>query len=126
MQLLVEIEEQQDLQLLMQLLERLKISYVTLPAQEDGEKRSMKPSAETQRKTLGQKSFDIDEIERLCNELYARKVSEQDLQRIKLLLGQYFADRASDLADEVWKKKQLTEEKILQKHRRTAYRRDPV
>lgn len=58
--------------------------------------------------------------------LYARKVSEQDLQRIKILLGQYFADQASALADEVWEKKQLTEEKILQKHRRTPYRREPL
>ncbi len=56
--------------------------------------------------------------------LYAREVSEQDLQRIKLLLGQYFADRASDLADEAWEKKQLTEEEILKKHRRTPYRRE--
>ena len=56
--------------------------------------------------------------------LYARNVSEEDLQKIKLLLGQYFANRASDLADEIWDKKQLTEEKILQKHRRTPSRRE--
>jgi len=32
---------------------------------------------------------------------------------IKLLLGQYFADQASDLADKVWEKKPLSEAKIL-------------
>jgi len=37
--------------------------------------------------------------------LYARNVSEQDLVQIKLILGQYFADKASDLADKVWEKK---------------------
>lgn len=55
--------------------------------------------------------------------LYARKVSEPDLVQIKLLLGQYFADKASDLADKVWDEKKLTEEKILGKHRRTPYPR---
>ncbi|MBP6812446.1 MAG: hypothetical protein KA138_13045, partial [Saprospiraceae bacterium] len=55
--------------------------------------------------------------------LYARKVSEQDLVQIKLLLGQYFADKASDLADKVWEEKKLTEGKILGKHRRTPYPR---
>jgi hypothetical protein len=55
--------------------------------------------------------------------LYARNVSEQDLVQIKLILGQYFADKASDLADKVWEEKNLTEEKILGKHRRTSYHR---
>ena len=31
--------------------------------------------------------------------LYARKVSDRDLLQIKTLLGQYFAYKASDLAD---------------------------
>lgn len=53
--------------------------------------------------------------------LYARKVSEQDLAQIKRLLGQYFADKASDLADKVWDEKGLTEEKILAKHRRSPH-----
>lgn len=58
--------------------------------------------------------------------LYARKVSDRDLLQIKTLLGQYFADKASDLADQVWEEKKLTEEKILSKHRRTPYRQKPV
>jgi len=51
--------------------------------------------------------------------LYARKVSDRDLLQIKTLLGQYFADK-------VWEEKKLTEEKILGKHQRTPYRREPV
>ena len=58
--------------------------------------------------------------------LYARKVSDRDLLQIKTLLGQYFADKASDLADQIWEEKKLTEGKILSKHRRTPYRQEPV
>ncbi len=47
--------------------------------------------------------------------LYARRVPEQDLQEIKKLLAQYFMDKASDLADEIWDEKGLTEEKLLKK-----------
>ncbi len=45
--------------------------------------------------------------------LYARRVPEQDLLEIKRLLAQYFMDKASDLADQVWDEKGLTEEEIL-------------
>ncbi|MDZ4679298.1 MAG: hypothetical protein SH848_20205 [Saprospiraceae bacterium] len=53
--------------------------------------------------------------------LYARRVSEQDLLEIKRLLAKYFMDKASDLADQVWDEKGLTEEEILAQHRRTPY-----
>ncbi|MFM9947084.1 MAG: hypothetical protein ACKV1O_04025 [Saprospiraceae bacterium] len=53
--------------------------------------------------------------------LYARRVPEQDLLEIKRLLAQYFMDKASDLADQVWDEKGLTEEEILKQHRRTPY-----
>lgn len=55
--------------------------------------------------------------------IYARTVDEKDLKEIKRLLGRYFADKASDLADKIWEDKELTEEKILDKYRRTPYRR---
>ncbi|MDX2282285.1 MAG: hypothetical protein NW218_22030 [Saprospiraceae bacterium] len=55
--------------------------------------------------------------------IYARTVDEKDLLEIKRLLGQYFADKASDLADKLWAEKGLTEDKILSKHARTPYRR---
>jgi hypothetical protein len=40
---------------------------------------------------------------------------------IKKLLAQYFMDKASDLADEIWEQKGLSEEAILGEHRRTPY-----
>lgn len=58
--------------------------------------------------------------------IYARRVEEQDLLEIKRLLGQYFADKASDLADKIWEEKGLTAEKILNQHRRTTYRQKPA
>jgi hypothetical protein len=54
--------------------------------------------------------------------IYARTVNEDDLRAIKQLLAQYFADKASDLADKLWDEKGLTERKILAKHQRTPYR----
>lgn len=34
--------------------------------------------------------------------LYAQQVSETDLQNIRALIGQYFADRLTTLADKAW------------------------
>jgi hypothetical protein len=53
--------------------------------------------------------------------IYSRTVDEKDLNEIKRLLGRYFANKASDLADKVWEEKGLTEKKILQTHSRTPY-----
>jgi hypothetical protein len=49
--------------------------------------------------------------------IYARTVDEKDLLEIKRLLGQYFADKASDLADQIWAEKGLSEDKILSEKR---------
>ncbi|MFN7120002.1 MAG: hypothetical protein ACK4TA_24625 [Saprospiraceae bacterium] len=56
--------------------------------------------------------------------LYAREVSEEDLLEIRRLLAQYFMDKASDLADQIWEEKGLTEEALLAQHRRTPYNRE--
>lgn len=53
--------------------------------------------------------------------VYALKVNDEDLKEIKKLLAQYFMDKASDLADEIWEQKGLSEEAILGEHRRTPY-----
>jgi hypothetical protein len=53
--------------------------------------------------------------------LYARQVPEQDLLEIRRLLAQYFMDKASDLADQIWDEKGLAAEDILQRHHRTPY-----
>lgn len=58
--------------------------------------------------------------------IYARTVDEKDLVEIKRLLGQYFADKASDLADQLWEEKGLSEAEILGKHSRTLYSRKSV
>jgi hypothetical protein len=53
--------------------------------------------------------------------LYARQVPEQDLLEIRRLLAQYFMDKASDLADQIWDEKALAAEDILRRHQRTPY-----
>ncbi len=41
--------------------------------------------------------------------LYAHQVEEKDLFQIKELIGQYFAKRLSNLADEAWEKNAWTD-----------------
>lgn len=42
--------------------------------------------------------------------LYAHQVSDADLANIKELIGQYFAERLTSLADEAWEKNNWTDE----------------
>lgn len=51
------------------------------------------------------------------------KINDEDLKEIKTLLAQYFMDKASDLADDIWEQKGLSEEAILGEHRRTQMRK---
>lgn len=51
------------------------------------------------------------------------KINDEDLKEIKTLLAQYFMDKASDLADDNWEQKGLSEEAILGEHRRTQMRK---
>ena len=41
--------------------------------------------------------------------LYAQQVSETDLQNIRTLIGQYFANRLTSLADKAWEEQGLSE-----------------
>ena len=41
-------------------------------------------------------------------QLYARHISDDDLMNIKELIGQYFAKRLTNLADNVWDRNQWT------------------
>ncbi|GAB2777298.1 hypothetical protein GCM10027275_20400 [Rhabdobacter roseus] len=43
-------------------------------------------------------------------QLYARDVSEEDLVNIKELIGQYFAERLSGLADAAWDRNHWTQQ----------------
>ncbi len=42
--------------------------------------------------------------------LYAQQVSEADLQNIRALIGQYFADRLTTLADKAWEQQGWSEQ----------------
>jgi len=56
--------------------------------------------------------------------VFARQVSDQDLLEIRKLIARYFAQKAMDLADQVWEDNKWTEEdeqKFLKEHSRTAY-----
>jgi hypothetical protein len=58
--------------------------------------------------------------------LFSRDISENDLLEIKRFLVKYFAEKAMDLADETWKKKNWTEVdefQMLKEHNRTPYKR---
>ena len=42
--------------------------------------------------------------------LYAQQVNENDLQNIRVLIGQYFANRLTTLADEAWEQQGWSEQ----------------
>ncbi len=53
--------------------------------------------------------------------IYTRNVEEEDLLAIKDFLSQYFAKKATELANRDWDEKGLTAEMILNSHYRTPY-----
>ncbi len=71
MQLIVEVERQQDLQLLTQFLEQLKISYTPLPPKKNSKNRLTKTVQKASSDTAIQKNFDIDKMEALFDKLHA-------------------------------------------------------
>jgi hypothetical protein len=57
--------------------------------------------------------------------LFARNISENDLLEIKQFLVKFFAEKAMDSADEIWKMNNWTEVdeiKMLNEHNRTPYK----
>lgn len=55
--------------------------------------------------------------------IMARPMTEEDLSAIKNLIIQYFADKLTKLADDVWEKNQWSEEKeeeLIHTHLRTS------
>jgi hypothetical protein len=56
--------------------------------------------------------------------LFAKEVPEEDLQNIKKLIANYFAEKAMDEADKTWDAKGWTAEdaeRMLQTKMRTSY-----
>ncbi len=54
--------------------------------------------------------------------LYADGISEDDLKAIQRLIARYFAEKASDEADETWEEKGYSVKEILKEHSRTPYK----
>lgn len=44
----------------------------------------------------------LTNLQRELLKLFAQQVSEEDLQNIRILIGQYFAQRLTRLADQAW------------------------
>ncbi len=45
--------------------------------------------------------------------LYSNDVKDEQLEEIKLLLGKYFAKKATEAMDEVWAEKNLSEQDMI-------------
>ncbi len=45
--------------------------------------------------------------------LYANQIDDQKLHEIRLLLGQYFAQKATEAMDTIWEQNQLTEQDMV-------------
>lgn len=55
-------------------------------------------------------------------ELYAQGVSDEDLKAIQRLIVQYFAEKATALANEDWDEKGYTVEAFKKENMRTPYK----
>lgn len=67
----------------------------------------------------------LSNLQKELLKLYANDVSESSLLEIKRILARYFADKASDAMDEVWKEKGLSSQDMIDwtnEHNRTQSR----
>ena len=55
--------------------------------------------------------------------LYSRNIPDEDLSSIKDLLAQFFAKKATQLANKAWDEKGLNADLILNTHIRTPYKK---
>ncbi len=68
----------------------------------------------------------LNELQIDLLELFAREIPDEDLKQLKLLFSNYFAQKAMDEMDRVWKEKgynDTTEKQWLNEHMRTPYQR---
>ncbi|NJO01476.1 MAG: hypothetical protein HC880_07115 [Bacteroidia bacterium] len=55
----------------------------------------------------------LSNIQKELLKLYANNISDEQLYEIKLLLGNYFAQKATEAMNRVWEEKQLTEQDMI-------------
>lgn len=55
----------------------------------------------------------LSNIQKELLKLYSTDVSDQQLQEIKLLLGQYFANKATDAMDKFWQENNVSEQDMI-------------
>ena len=56
---------------------------------------------------------ELSNVQRELLKLYANNVPDEQLLEIRMLLGQYFADKATQLMDEFIEEKGLTEQDLI-------------
>lgn len=55
--------------------------------------------------------------------LYARSIPDEDLLSIKDILADFFANKATQLANKAWDENRLNADTILNTHKRTPYKK---
>jgi hypothetical protein len=68
-------------------------------------------------------SLPLSNVQLELLKLYTRNVADEDLMAIKDLLAQFFAKKATELADRDWDEKGLSADAILSSHIRTPYKK---
>ena len=75
-------------------------------------------------KSINPSSAPLTNLQLELVKLFAKEVPEEDLQNIKQLIANYFAEKAMDKADKVWDEKGWTTEdaeRMIQTKMRTPY-----
>ena len=54
-------------------------------------------------------SLPLSNVQMELLKLYATDLSDQDLKELRTLLGQFYAKRATKLADDIWDKRGLSD-----------------
>jgi hypothetical protein len=68
-------------------------------------------------------SLPLSNVQLELLKLYTRNIADEDLIAIKDLISQFFAQKATELADKAWDEKNLSAEIILNSHFRATYKK---
>lgn len=66
----------------------------------------------------------LSNLQREILKLYSQNITEEDLLAIRKLIARYFAEKAMDIADQVWDEKGMTQEdahRLASTRMRTPY-----